>query len=176
MPGPGRGLRLRKQVAREKLLHLSEDFFAVGGRGLGVGVGDEALAGFGGDAELEIERDGAFYTEPLDHEEADETAGAGTGGGLKLFRRGADVLAESNGTEVGAFVEKGNIGVDDEAEELGAVGEEGLQENLLEAGAEIVHVADGDRIDDGLFIGEESVEGTDGDAGGFGDAAGGDVF
>ena len=176
MPGRGRGLRLRKQVAREKLLHLGKDLCAVGGRGLGVGVGDEALASFGGDAEFKIERDGAFDAEPLDHEEADETAGAGTGGGLELFRRGADVLAESNGAEVRALVEEGYVGVDDEAEEFGAVGEEGLQENLLEAGAEIVHVANGDRVDNGLFIGEEAVEGTDGDAGGFGDAAGGDVF
>ncbi len=144
--------------------------------GLGVGVGDEALAGFGGDAEFEIERDGAFDSEPLDHEEADEPAGSGTGGGLELLRRGADVLAEGDRAEVGALVKEGHVGIDDEAEEFGAVGEEGLEKNFLEAGAEIVHVADGDRVDNGLFVGEEAVEGTDGDAGCFGDAAGGDVF
>lgn len=86
------------------------------------------------------------------------------------------MLAEGDGAEVGPLIEEGDVGVDDKAEELGAVGEERLQENRLEAGAEIVHVADGDGIDDGLLVGEEAVEGTDGDAGGFGDAAGGDVF
>ena len=144
--------------------------------GLGVGVGDESFAGFGGDAQFEIERDGAFDTEPLDHEEADETAGSGTGGGLELLGRGADVLAEGDGAEVGTLVKEGDVGVDDKAKKLGAVGEERLEKNLLQAGAEVVHVADGDGIDDGLLIGEEAVKRADGDAGGFGDAAGGDLF
>ena len=169
-------MRLREQVARQKLLHLGKDLVAFLRGGLGVGVGDESFAGFGGDAQFEIERDGAFDTEPLDHEEADETAGSGTGGGLELLGRGADVLAEGDGAEVGAFVEEGDVSVDDKTEELRAIGEEGFEENFLESGAEVVHVANGDRIDNGLLIGEEAVKRADGDAGGFGDAAGGDLF
>lgn len=95
---------------------------------------------------------------------------------LALARSGADVAAEGDGSEIGAGVEERDVGVNDQVEELVRLDGAGFFQGALDRGAEFVNRADGDGVDDGLFIGKESIEATHGDAGFSGDSAGGDLF
>ncbi len=103
---------------------------------------------------------------------------------LVLLGGSADVVAEGDGAEVGMLEQVGDVGVDDPVEDDGGV--EGFEicelafddrdYGELQERADLVDVAHGEGIDDGLLVGEEAVERADGEASLGGDAGGGDVL
>lgn len=113
------------EVLGEHVFEFGEDFLAFLEGGLGVGVGDEAVAGFGGDADFETEAAAGFDAEFVDEKGFEDAAGAGFGIGLIVAGAVADVAAEGESAEVGAGIEEGDVGVEDAVDGF-AGGEEEL--------------------------------------------------
>src|SRR5208337_3138561 len=99
---------------------------------------------------------------------------------LALLGGGADVAPKGNRAEVGMRVEINNVGIHHAVEDLGRIkgrqvghlALDGLEYRVFEGSAELLDMADGDRVNDGLLVGKEAVQRPDrhlslgGDAGG----------
>ncbi len=60
--------------------------------------------------------------------------------------------------------------------QVGELALDGLHDRGFQRGAELLDVAHGDGVDDGLLVGEEAIERADREASLRGDARGGDIF